>query len=134
MNKFKPALFRQKLKFCISFYREIISDTTNIAPHSAHWIFARNCKAGGDGRLHQIGTVVSDCCSTAHSNCIKVEKILKGSLDSIPSPSPWVEIQIRSWKVCLRCKGKTFLGIVNKLLKTKIFLPSPSNVLPYYLK
>ena len=44
---------------------------------------------------------------------IKVEKILKGSLDSIPSPS--VKIQIIGGKVCLRCKGKTFLGIVNKL-------------------
>ena len=33
----------------------------------------------------------------------KVEKIFKGSLDSIPSPS--VKIQIMSGKVCLRCKG-----------------------------
>ena len=63
-----------------------------------------------------------------------VEKILKGSLDSIPSPSPSVKIQIVGWKVCLRCKGKTLLGVVNKLLKTKSLLTSPSNVLPYYLK
>ena len=62
----------------------------------------------------------------------KVEKILKGSLDSIPSPS--VKIQIKGGKVCLRCKGKTLLGVVNKLLKTKSLLTSPSNVLPYYLK
>jgi hypothetical protein len=48
----------------------------------------------------------------------KVENILKGSLDSIPSPPPSVKIQIMGWKVCLRCKGKTLLGIVNKLLKT----------------
>ena len=40
----------------------------------------------------------------------KVEKILKGSLDSIPSPSPSMEIQNMVGKVCLRCKGKTFLG------------------------
>ena len=32
----------------------------------------------------------------------KVEKVLKGSLDSIPSPSLSVKIQIMSWKVCLR--------------------------------
>jgi len=32
-------------------------------------------------------------------------------------------------KVCLRCKGKTLLGVVNKLLKTKCSLTSPSNVL-----
>ena len=60
-----------------------------------------------------------------------VEKILKGSLDSIPSPSPSVKIQIMGGKVCLRCKGKTLLGVVNKLLKTKSLLTSPSNVLPY---
>ena len=46
----------------------------------------------------------------------KVEKILKGSLDSIPSPSPTVKIQIMGGKVCLRCKGKTFPGVDNKLL------------------
>ena len=57
----------------------------------------------------------------------KVEKILKGSLDLIPSPSSSVKIQIMGGKVCLMCKGKTLL-----LLKTKILLTSPSNVLPYY--
>ena len=49
----------------------------------------------------------------------KVEKILKGSLDSIPSPTPLVKIQIMGGKVCLRCKGKTLLGVVNKFLKVK---------------
>ena len=39
---------------------------------------------------------------------VKVEKILKGTLDSIPSPSPSVKIQIMGGNVC--------------------------NVLPYYLK
>ena len=37
----------------------------------------------------------------------KVEKIWKGSLDLIPSPSPSVKIQIMGGKVSLRCKGKT---------------------------
>ena len=64
----------------------------------------------------------------------KVEKILKGSLDSIPSPSASVKIQIIDGKVCVRCKGKIFLGIVNKLLKNKSLLTSPNNVLLYYLK
>ena len=64
----------------------------------------------------------------------KVEKILKDSLDSIPSPSPSVKIQVMGGKVCLRCKGKTLLNGVDKLLKTKSLLTSPSNVLPYYLK
>ena len=62
------------------------------------------------------------------------EKILEGSLDLIPSPSPSVKIQIMVGKVCLRCKGKILLGVVNKRLKTKSLLTSPINVLPYYLK
>ena len=37
---------------------------------------------------------------------IKVEKILKDSLDSIQSPSPSMKIQIMGGKVCLMCKGK----------------------------
>ena len=64
----------------------------------------------------------------------KVKKILKSSLDLIPSPSPSVKIQIMSGKVCLRYKGKTLLGIVNKHLKTKSLLTTPSNVLPLSLK
>ena len=61
-------------------------------------------------------------------------KILKGSLDLISSPSPSGKIQIMGGKVCLRRKGKTLLGIVNTLLKTKNVLTSPCNVLPFYLR
>ena len=50
----------------------------------------------------------------------KVEKISKGSLDPIPSPSPSVKIQIMGEKVCLMCEGKTLLGIVNKLFVFKV--------------
>ena len=42
-------------------------------------------------------------------------KDFKGSQVLIPSPSPSVKIQIMGGKVCLRCKGKTLLGDVNKL-------------------
>ena len=35
-------------------------------------------------------------------------------------------------KVCLMCKGKTLLGVVNKLLETKSLLTSPNNVLPLF--
>ena len=54
----------------------------------------------------------------SRGNFTKVENILKGSLDSIPSSSHSVKIQIMGGKVYLRCKGKTLLGVVNKLLKT----------------
>ena len=64
----------------------------------------------------------------------KVEKILKGSLDSIPSPSPSVKIQIIGGKFCLGCKGKTLLGVVNKLFIFKSLLRTPSHVLPLHLK
>ena len=57
---------------------------------------------------------------------IKVEKILKGSLDSIPSPWFSVKIQIMSGKVGLRRRGKTLLGVVNKLLKTTSLLTCPA--------
>ena len=57
----------------------------------------------------------------------KVKKIQEDSLDSIPSPSPSVKIQIIGRKVSFSCNGKTLLGVVNKLLKTK-------RLLPYYLK
>ena len=57
-------------------------------------------------------------CGRAGKFLSKVENSLKGSLDSIPSPS--VKIQITRGKVCL--------------LKTKSLLISPSDVLPYYLK
>ena len=63
----------------------------------------------------------------------KVENILKDSLDTIPSPSQ-LKVQIMGGKVCLMCKGKTLLGLVNKLLKTKSLMTSPSNVFPSYLK
>ena len=34
-------------------------------------------------------------------------------------------------KICLRCKGKTLVGVAKKLLKTKSLLTTPSNVLRY---
>ena len=65
----------------------------------------------------------------------KIENILKGNLVSIPPPSPPVKkIEIMGGKVCLRCKSKTLLGIVNKPLRTKSLLTSSSNVLPCHLK
>ena len=65
----------------------------------------------------------------------KVEQILKDNLDFTPSPSPSpsVKIQIMGEKFCLSWKGKTLLGVVNKLLKTKTLLISASNILSYYL-
>ena len=57
------------------------------------------------------------------SNC-KVEKILKDSMDWISSPS--VKIQIMCGKVCLRCKSKTLLGVVNKFWKQKVCWHHPA--------
>ena len=50
----------------------------------------------------------------------KVEKILKGSLDSIQSPSPSL-----GGNVCLRCEGITLLGDVNKHFVFKSLLTKP---------
>ena len=51
---------------------------------------------------------------------IKVEKILKGSLDSIPSHSPSLKIQIMGGKVCLRCKG--IAGCCQQTFENKKFV------------
>ena len=61
----------------------------------------------------------------------KVKKTEEDSLDSIPSLSPSVKIQIMGGKVYLSCKGKTLLGDVNKLFVFKSLLTTPSNVLPF---
>ena len=67
---------------------------------------------------------------------LKVEKILKGSLDSILSLLPSVKIQIMGGKVCLRCKSKTLLGNghCQQTFEIKSLLTPPSNGLPHYLK
>ena len=54
----------------------------------------------------------------------KVENILKGTLDLIPSPSHLTSVKIQN-QVLLGFKGKTLLGVANKLLKTNgILLPT----------
>ena len=60
----------------------------------------------------------------------KLENILKGSLDSIPSPSPSDENSNYGRE---RCEGKTMSGVVNELLNTNNLLTMPSNVLPLHL-
>ena len=75
----------------------------------------------------------------------KAEKISKGSLDSDTSPSPSLKIQSLGGKVCLKYKGKTLLGLVNKLFVFKslfditqqyfVLLPQvnlPANYLNFY--
>ena len=70
------------------------------------------------GRLEPTGkkseikppSVLKDFSALFSPSIVKVETILKDSLDLIPSPS--VKIQIMGGKVCLRCKGKTLLGIL----------------------
>ena len=57
----------------------------------------------------------------------------KDSLDSIPSPSPSVKIQIMGSKVCLRCKGKTLLVDITQ--QCFALLPQvnfPANDLNFY--
>jgi hypothetical protein len=64
----------------------------------------------------------------------KVDFFKKGSLDSMPSPSPFVKIQIMGGKVCFKVLGKTLLGVVNKLFVFKSLLTRPGNVLTLHLK
>ena len=62
---------------------------------------------------------ISDFISDSDPN-VKVKKILEDSLDSISSPLPSVKMQNIGGKVCLRCKGKTLLDLVNKLFFFKV--------------
>ena len=55
----------------------------------------------------------------------KIENIFKGILD--------IQIQIMDGKVCLRCKGKTLLGVVNKLLNMKVMGLNPVYLLKSFL-
>ena len=68
----------------------------------------------------------------------KIEKILKGSLNLIPSPSPSVKIQIMGGKICFRCKGKTLGKKIarhcHKTFENKTFVDITQNILPYYFK
>ena len=101
-------------------------------PSKANQMLRSNSSHGGFSGINSQNNA-SVTKSPSNNQVRKVENILKGSLDSIPSPSPSVKIPIMGGIVCLRCKGKTLLGIVNKLLNTKFLLTSPSNVLPYSL-
>ena len=99
------------------------NQSANIFFSISQYIVCSSCGLGEKG-----GQILSFCKDNWTLN--KVENMLKGSLDSIPSPSPSVKIQVMGRKVCLKCKGKTLLGVVNKLFCTKNLLTTPSNVWP----
>ena len=50
----------------------------------------------------------------------------------IQSHHPDLEWKLKCGKVCLRCKGKTLLVVVNKLFDLKTLLTLPNNFLLYY--
>ena len=53
-------------------------------------------------------------CALTRLKNLKVEKILKGSLDSIPSPSPSLKIQANNWsaKKIPSCLNSALVSIV----------------------
>ena len=52
----------------------------------------------------------------------KVEKILKDSLDSIPSPLPSVKIQIMVGKVCIEMQKQNIAGHCQQTFENKKFV------------
>ena len=64
------------------------------------------------------------CHSDQIITSVKVEKILKGNLDSIPSPS--MKIQIMSVKICLRSKGKHCWVLSTNFWKQKVCWHHPA--------
>ena len=57
----------------------------------------------------------------------KVERILKGNLDSIPSPSHLMKIQIMGGKFCLKHRGKTLLPINMLICIMLLYISSELN-------
>ena len=62
------------------------------------------------------------CFFLSYCSISKIENISKGSLDSIPSPSTSVKLQILCGKVCLRCKGKNIAGHCQQTCENKKFV------------
>ena len=69
---------------------------------------------------------LQDTVTNPQSHYSKVEKISKGSLDSISLPSPSVKIQIMGGKVCLRCKGKHCWALTTNFLYSKVCWKHPA--------
>ena len=63
----------------------------------------------------------------------KVEKILKGSLDSISLPSLSVKIQIMDGKVCLITSSKLSRQLFEFSLKVKVMRSNPGYLLKSFL-
>ena len=78
------------------------------------WIFLEDFLGTVHGNIY--GNLNTKKTSKRGKIC-KVENILKGSLDSIPSSSPSVKIQIMGGKICLRCKGKTLLAQIREQMR-----------------
>ena len=57
-----------------------------------------------------------------HNVFYKVEKMLKGSLDLIPSPPLSVKIQIMGRKVCLRCQRQNTAGRCQQTFENKKYV------------
>ena len=84
--------------------------------HFISYSFCQVAKGPAEGPKHILGTY---CWNTKDS---------KRQPGFNPITLPSVEIQIMGMKVCLRCKGRTLLAVVNKLFVFKKILTSPSNV------
>ena len=100
-------------------------------------VVGKSTKVGKDVALRDciIGSnvAIGDGCHL--SGCVIGDNVVIGSKANISHRYIYFrysEKRIMGGKVCLRCKSKTLLGIVNKLLKTKSLLTSPSNVFPDY--
>ena len=79
-------------------------------------LFLHHTRPGNHSWFHWMLKIKKDQSKKAKMDNSKVETTLKGSLDSIPSPSTSAKIQIMG--------GKTMLGIVNKLLHTNFVCKS----------
>ena len=94
----------------------------NFQVHTTDFLFAKTSVRfclflANDSNEHsQLNTIKCDynghTLATVHSVVCKVEGILKGRLNLIPSPSPSLKIQTMGGKVCLRflCTTSQIIG------------------------
>ena len=83
------------------------------------WKHGDSCERACSGQQSAPALNITHTCLTPMIASVKVEKILKGSLNLIPSPSPSLKIQIMGNKVCLKCIQK----FVDNLQQWFVFTP-----------
>ena len=105
----QAVFLKQQLSF--NLFNIFLSEIEDLPPDTQEKLYSELLDRDAQHELEEDAAIInwSEEVRYSFNFYCKVEKILKGSVDLIPSPSPSVKIQIMGGKVCLRCKGKTLI-------------------------